>query len=294
MISNNVIKKESNDLVSLSQVKKLLRRHDLHLSKRLGQHFLIDGNIRQNIIDTADIKTDDIILEVGPGIGTLTELIAKDCDQLIAIELDRRLEPVLEETTKELDNFHLFMGDALKIEIKELVDQEALPNKLISNLPFNISSTLLIRYLKEFDFLKDYTVTVQKEVADRIVAGPGSKDYGAFTIKLSFLATIDLKFNISKNVFIPAPNVESSLITLKRKSNIDAAYHRELFRLIEASFSQRRKKLVNSVSDTLGLKKEVLFEALSELGIKDDARAEVLSPNDYKRLFGALEKRKRP
>ena len=215
MISNNSIKRELNSLVSLSQVKKLLRKHDLHLSKRLGQHFLIDGNVRQNIIDTADIKPDDIILEIGPGIGTLTELIAKDCDQLIAIELDKRLEPILEETTKELDNFHLFIGDALKIEIKELVDQAALPNKLISNLPFNISSTLLIRYLKEFDFLKDYTVTVQKEVADRITARPGSKDYGAFTIKLSFLAKIDLKFNISKNVFIPTPNVESSLITLR-------------------------------------------------------------------------------
>jgi len=293
VISSREIEKETNSLASLSQVKSLLQRHDLHLSKRLGQHFLIDDNIRKNIIAAADIKPDDIILEIGPGIGTLTELIAKECDLLIAIELDKRLEPILRETTKGLDNMRLFMGDALKLNIKELVDQERLPNKLISNLPYNISSTLLIRYLEELEFLNDYTVMIQKEVANRIVAKPGSKDYGAFTIKLSFLATIDHKFNISKSVFIPAPNVESSVISLKRRRQVDSRHRKKLFNLIEASFNQRRKKLVNSINDNIGLKKEVILRALSEIEISGDVRAEVLSPNDYESLLEAIEKNKK-
>ncbi len=291
MVSGKKIIKESNNLTSISDVKKILRKHDFHLSKRLGQHFLIDGNIRDNIINAADIKPDDIILEIGPGIGTLTEIIAKICDRLIVIELDRRLETILKETTNELDNVTIFIGDALKFEIRKLSDLGKLPNKLISNLPYNISSTLLIRYLQDFDFIKSYTVMVQKEVADRMVAAVGSKDYGAFTIKLSFLATINRKFNISKNVFIPPPNVESSLLTIKRNNEIDDVYNAGLFRLIEAAFSQRRKKLINSVSDTYGLKKEFLLEAMEEIGQKSDVRAETLSPGEYRDLFDAIEKR---
>ena len=186
------------------------------------------------------------------------------------------------------------MGDALKLDIAGLVDKKKLPNKLISNLPYNISSTLLIRYLEKLDFLKDYTIMVQKEVADRMVANPGSKDYGAFTVKLNFLAVIVRKFNISKNVFIPVPNVESSLISIERRNDIDPAFNEKLFRLIEASFCQRRKKLINSVSETMGLKKDVLFDALSRCGIDNDIRAEMVSPNDYKRLFLALENNYHP
>lgn len=280
--------KDINILATPGRTADLLRRFGLRPTKRLGQNFLIDANVQRKILAAAKLSTADRVLEIGPGIGALTTSLAKVCKHVTAVEIDRRLLPVLNEVTSSFANVNILSLDALKLKHQDLVAVGDKPNMLISNLPYNIAAPLLIKYLEDFDFIESYTVMVQREIADRILSAPGGKDYGAYTIKLRFLADAKLAFYVSRQVFMPPPRVDSAVIKLIRRQKDDAISRAPIFKLIDAAFSQRRKKLVNAVSDSLSMDKRLIVDSLIELGLSPETRAEALTLDDFIRLSAEL------
>lgn len=271
---------------------EVIKKFGLRLEKSLGQHFLIDQNILNKTIDAASLTKDDVVVEVGPGIGTLTQALAQKAGTVIAIELSRRLQPALDYTLGKYNNVNIVFADALSVDLRSLPNGLPVPNKLVSNLPYQIATPLLATYLDKFAELSLYVVMIQKEVADRIVAKPATSEYGSFSVKAQFYADVDRIAVVSKNVFIPPPEVSSAIVRMKRlpEPRVNVVSRELFFKVVKAAFWQRRKTIKNSLqgSPELRFSPEEIARALSEAGIDARRRGETLSIKEFASLTNAL------
>lgn len=281
-------------LANIRETRAVLERFGLATKHRLGQNFLVNDEVIGRIVELADLGCDDVVLEVGPGIGTLTVAMLARVRAVCSIEADRELESVLAETCADhSEKFFLTMGDALRVSPQNLQADGTLPppNKFVSNLPYQVAATLILRNFEEFPSLESATVMVQAEVADRICALPGSKIYGAYTAKLALWARPAGRFEVGPGNFMPPPHVDSTVVRLDRGGVPlpEGLSRAEVATAIDAAFAQRRKTIRNSMSSN-GFDKEALDEAFAATGIAPNARAETLAPADFVRLTAALRK----
>lgn len=280
-------------LANIRETRAVLERFGLATKHRLGQNFLVNDEVIGRIVELADLGCDDVVLEVGPGIGTLTVAMLARVRAVCSIEADRELESVLAETCADhSEKFFLTMGDALRVGPQNLQVDGVLPppNKFVSNLPYQVAATLILRNFEEFPSLESATVMVQAEVADRICALPGSKIYGAYTAKLALWAHPAGRFEVGPGNFMPPPHVDSAVVRLGRGGVPlpEGLSRAEVAAAIDAAFAQRRKTIRNSMSSN-GFDKEALDEAFAATGIAPSARAETLAPSDFVRLAAALK-----
>lgn len=272
-----------NPLTSPRYLKELLSRHGFNFSRSLGQNFLIDENILQKIIKGAAVTREDVILEIGPGVGTLTAALAGQAERVVAVEIDRSLLPILEETLGDFDNVKVIHGDILKLDL-DLLLRDALggrPFKIVANLPYYITTPIIMRFLEEERPYTSITVMIQKEVAERMAAGPGSKDYGALSVAVQFYTRPRLIGRVPSGVFMPPPKVDSMIITLERRSRpaVEVKSTAMFFKVVKVVFAQRRKTLLNTLSaaGVSPLGKAALGESLSGIGIDPVRRGETLT-----------------
>ena len=281
-------------LTDLSTIRDLCARYDFALSKGFGQNFIINPGICPRIAEEAGIGPGWGALEVGPGIGVLTEQLAKRADKVVSVEVDKRLEPLLAETMAGYDNFKLVMGDVLKVDLAALLKEEFgdRPVAVCANLPYYITSPILMRLLEEKLPVENITVMVQKEAAQRLCAAPGTREAGAISYAVAYYSTPKMLFTVQPGSFYPAPKVTSAVIRLDvhKQPAVEVPDGDEagLFRLIRASFSQRRKTIANVVASGLNLPKPQVLEALRAAGLDARLRPEQLTLQDYCRLLGTL------
>lgn len=266
-------------------LKEILNKHNFKFKKRFGQNFITDPGILNKIVDVAEITKEDLIIEVGPGLGTLTKAIAERAGRVISIEIDRDLIPILQDTLADVDNIEVVEGDALKLNLDQLVQEkigELKPYKIVANLPYYITTPLIMHFLEEGYRVERIVVMVQKEVAERIVAKPGTKDYGALTVNLELFTQAKIAFTVPRQVFTPRPDVDSAIVDLLvRKEPLYPTLDREFLRkLITAAFGQRRKTLLNALR-SLSIDKNILTEALEETNIDTNRRGETLSLEEF-------------
>ena len=280
------------DLCNRNHIQALLARHGFHFSKALGQNFLIDASVPLRIAESCGADENTAVLEIGPGIGPLTQQLARRAGKVVSVELDRRLYPVLGETMAEFDNFTLVPGDIMKCDLKVLIEEHfgTLRPILCANLPYNITTPLLTRCV-ESGLFESLTVLIQKEVALRICAKPGTADYGTFSLLMQYYTEPELLFTVPNTCFLPAPKVTSAVIHCPKRQTPPVAVKSEasLWRAVRAGFAQRRKTLVNSLQSGYQLPKEVLAQAIADCGLSADVRGEKLSLADYARLADALD-----
>ncbi|HHV46236.1 MAG TPA: 16S rRNA (adenine(1518)-N(6)/adenine(1519)-N(6))-dimethyltransferase RsmA [Tissierellia bacterium] len=278
-------------LYSPKYIREILDRFGFRFSKSLGQNFLIDGNIVRNIVKGANISKDDYVLEIGPGIGTLTEELAINAKKVVSVELDKKLLPILEYTLSKYDNVEIVNGDILKIDIKGLIDEKlgGGPVKVVANLPYYVTTPIIARLIEDDLNIESITVMVQKEVADRMVAGPGNKQYGSLTVFVNFYSEPRILLTVPKTVFMPQPKVDSAVIRLNIKENNTDVDRKLFFKVVKAAFSQRRKTILNSLSNKdLGLDKEKTKEILEKCNISPNERAENLKIEDFIKISKTL------
>lgn len=272
------------DLYKVSYIKELLGRHGFHFSKSMGQNFLVDESVPRRIAQMSGIDGSCGVLEIGPGIGALTVQLAPLAGKVVSVELDKKLQPLLEETLSGISNSTVVMGDILKTDIPKLVEEhfKGLEPCVCANLPYNITTPVLTKLIDcgLFSFI---TVMIQKEVARRICAGPGSGDYGAFTVYANYHMEPKLLFDVPPGCFIPQPKVTSSVIKLTRRAAPPADVRDEalFFKVVRASFAQRRKTLLNGLAAAFPLKKEVLEKVITDCGFDPRVRGETLSVTDF-------------
>lgn len=282
---------EDKRLYSPKYVKEIINKYDFYFSKSLGQNFLIDGNIVRNIVNKANITKDDYVLEIGPGIGTLTEELALNAKKVVAVELDKNLLPILDETLKNYDNIEIIYGDILKIDLEKLVE-ERIDNKrikVVANLPYYVTTPIVARLLEKELNLDSITVMVQKEVAERMAAIPGSKAYGSLSVFVNFYTSPKIILKAPKTVFMPQPKIDSSVIKLDIKMDLPEIDKEQFFKVVKAAFSKRRKTIINSLSSYgFKLDKEDFKKALEEVKIPQDTRAENISVEDFIKLSKIL------
>ncbi len=283
-------------LYSPKQVKEVLDRHGFYFSKSLGQNFLIDGNTVRKIVYLAGITKEDCVIEIGPGMGTLTEELAINAKKVISIELDNRLKPILEETLAPYDNTKIIYEDVLKVDLKELIKTECkgLNVKIVANLPYYVTTPIIAKLIESELPIQSISLMVQKEVAQRIVAKAHTKDYGSLSLFVQFYAEAKILMKVPKTVFMPQPKVDSVVINLKLREKLPQANKENYFLLVKAAFSKRRKTLINALSSFgLDIEKEELREALKRAGIEETTRGEDLSMEDYIRLSLELKQLKK-
>lgn len=280
-------------LYDLSVIRPLLEKHGFHFSKSMGQNFLIQEWVPKRILQAANISKDFGVLEIGPGIGVLTQELCQAAAKVVSIELDRALLPVLDETLSDYDNVEIVNGDIMKIPLSQILDQKLSGLRLAAcaNLPYNITTPVL-RLLLESERFEQTTVMIQKEVAQRICAKPGTPEYGAFTIFVEFYSSPSICFDVPPDCFYPRPKVTSTVITLhKRNRDISLEDREFLFSITRAAFSQRRKTLVNGLSSLFAgkLSKEQLQGIITGCGFAPLVRGETLSLDDFMKLSNALK-----
>lgn len=278
------------------QLRGLLKKHDFKFKKRYGQNFISDPGILEKIARSADIDSEDIVVEIGPGAGTLTRVLADHAKQVIAIEIDKDLLPVLDESLADLDNVRVVLGDALNIDLDQLLYEtlgEKSKFKIVANLPYYITTPLIMHFLESEFNIDRIIIMVQKEVAERLQASPGTKAYGAITVGVNLRADVSLSFMVPRHVFIPAPEVDSAIIDLKLKEDLPWALEdTKLFRtVVRAAFSQRRKTLLNALK-TLNMEKEKIEELLLSSGIDPKRRGETLSIEEFVKVTNKLKENK--
>ncbi len=276
---------------------EILKKYDFMFQKRFGQNFLIDTHVLEKIIKSAEITKDDLVLEIGPGIGTMTQYLCENAREVIAVEIDKNLIPILEnDTLAEYDNVTIINEDILKLDLNALVQERngGKRIKVVANLPYYITTPIIMGLFESHVPLQNITVMVQKEVADRMQAGPGSKDYGALSLAVQYYATPYIAANVPQNCFMPRPNVGSAVIrlTLHEEPPVKVIDEKLLFALIRASFNQRRKTLVNGLINAaeLNLSKEEVQSALEELGLSATIRGEALTLEQFAALSNVLAK----
>lgn len=276
-------------------VEILLKKHGFSFSKALGQNFIIDEDVCPNMAFCLGADESTAVIEIGPGIGVLTKELCKTAGRVLAIELDKRLYPVLNETLGDFDNFELIEGDALKLDLNQLIKEKlgGYDNiKVCANLPYYITSPLIMKLLEEELPISEIVVMVQKEAAERLCAEMGSRNSGAVTAAVKYYGDAEVLFEVGRECFMPSPKVDSAVIkiTLNREKKYGIEDEKQFFALIRGAFSQRRKTLVNSVSSSLNIPKEKITSALSGLGLDESIRAEKLSMGDFVNLYGLLFK----
>ena len=266
---------------------EILQKYQFVFQKRFGQNFLIDPHVLEKIMAAAQIGPEDCVLEIGPGIGTMTQYLAERAARVVAVEIDEGLIPILQETLKDYGNVTLIRADILKVDIKELAQEYGggRPFKVVANLPYYITTPIVMGLLEGDAPVESITVMVQKEVADRMQAGPGSKDYGALSLAVQYYADPYIAADVPPNCFIPRPNVGSAVIRLTRHAvpPVHVEDPALLFRIIRASFNQRRKTLVNSLNNSqeLACTKEEAAQALEYLGLGPSVRGEALTLEEF-------------
>lgn len=269
-----------------------LKKHHITLQKKYGQNFIGDPALLERIATVCDWQPGDRALEIGPGAGTLTRAIAREAEEVLAVEIDRRLAPLLEETLADCANVHLVFTDALKADLDALMRGTLGWDgryKLIANLPYYITTPLIMHVLEDSEKVSELVIMVQKEVGERLCAAPGSKAYGAVTVMVQYAATVARAFDVGRHAFVPAPEVDSTILHLipYEKRPIQAQNDTVLRRVVKAAFSQRRKTLRNSLS-SLGCDKALIKQALEAAGIEDSRRAETLSVAEFVALADAF------
>lgn len=272
----------------------VLNRYQFVFQKKFGQNFLIDPHVLNKIIGSAGITGDDFVIEIGPGIGTMTQHLAAAAREVVAIEIDKALIPILEDTLTGYKNVEILNEDVLKVDLRELVEKRngGKPVKVVANLPYYITTPIIMRLFEEHIPLESVTVMVQKEVADRMRTGPGSKDYGALSLAVQYYACPELVANVPPNCFLPRPKVGSAVVRLvcHEKPPVQVEDEALMFRLIRASFNQRRKTLVNGLNNSgnLSFSKEEITAALKELGLSASIRGEALTLEQFAQLSNRL------
>ena len=277
----------------LSDPKKtieVIQKYQFAFQKRFGQNFLIDAHVLEKIVSAAGITKDDCVLEIGPGIGTMTQYLAESAGQVIAVEIDTNLLPILADTLKDYSNVKVINQDILKVDINELVKEynNGRPIKVVANLPYYITTPIIMGLFESNVPIDNITVMVQKEVADRMQVGPGSKDYGALYLAVQYYASPYIVANVPPNCFIPRPNVGSAVIRLTRYQEppVQVKDPKLMFKLIRASFNQRRKTLQNGLNNSpeISFSKEEITKAIESLGVSPSVRGEALSLEQFAQL----------
>lgn len=273
---------------------EILQKYNFTFQKKFGQNFLIDTRVLERIIAQAEITKDDMVLEIGPGIGTMTQYLCENAREVVAVEIDNSLIPILEDTLGEYNNVTVINDDILKVDINKLVEEHnaGKPIKVVANLPYYITTPIIMGLFEKKVNVDSITVMVQKEVADRMKSGPGSKDYGALSLAVQYYSKPEIVANVPPNCFMPRPNVSSAVIRLKLYDEMAVKVENEnlLFRLIRASFNQRRKTLVNGIKNSgeLNYTKEQVVEALAKMGLNENIRGEALTLEQFGELSDIL------
>lgn len=276
-------------LYAPSTIQQIRERHNFQLSKSLGQNFITDKSVIERIVEGADIGADDLVIEIGPGIGVLTAEAAKACARVVAIEIDKKLIPILSETLQEYDNIRVINQDILKTDLNEIIDAErdagsfAGGVKIIGNLPYYITTPIIMGILEKGVAADSITIMMQKEVADRIKAKPGGKIYGAISVAVQYYCTVTQVASVPKEVFIPRPKVDSAVLKLciREKRPVELIDERIFFACIKAGFGQRRKTLLNSLTGVNGLSRDDIKSVLGQADIDPVRRAETLSIEEF-------------
>lgn len=275
----------------------ILQKYNFNFQKKFGQNFLIDTRVLERIIENAEITKEDCVLEIGPGIGTMTQYLAESAREVVAVEIDKNLIPILEnDTLAEYDNVTIINDDILKVDINKIVQEKnnGQPIKVVANLPYYITTPIIMGLFESHVPLKSITIMVQKEVADRMQEGPGSKDYGALSLAVQYYAKPEIVANVPPNCFIPRPNVGSAVIRLTRHDvpPVEVKDEAYMFALIRASFNQRRKTLLNGLTNAgnLGVTKDQILAALEQMGLPATIRGEALTLEQFGELSNILKK----
>ncbi len=283
-----------DNLSNIGTIKDIMQRHGFNFSKSLGQNFLVNPSVCPRIAEFGNANENFGIIEIGTGFGVLTVELAKRAKKVVAIEIDKSLIPVLDETLADYDNVKVINDDVLNVDLSKLIvdEFEGLDVAVCANLPYYITSPIIMGLLEQRLPIKSITVMVQKEAADRLCAKMGTRQCGAVTGAVCYYSEPKILFQVSRGSFMPAPNVDSTVIRLdiKEQTPQNVIDESHLFKLIRLSFSQRRKTLANPVSAGLSIKKEIVFNALSEVGLKPTARAEELTLEQFIELSNALVK----
>ena len=280
-------------LANASNTIEVIKKYDFSFQKRYGQNFLIDDHVLNKIMDAADITGDDHVIEIGPGIGSMTQYLCERAGRVTAVEIDKELIPILNDTLKDYSNVRIINDDILKVDIRELLSEDGKKAKVVANLPYYITTPIVMGLLESHAPLKSITVMVQKEVAERMTAGPGGKEYGALSLAVRFYTDPKIVANVPPNCFIPRPKVGSAVVNLEVYDHpvVSVSNEELMFKLIRAAFNQRRKTLANSICNAafLNLSKEDVTKALTEMGLNENIRGEALEPDDFARLTDLLD-----
>ena len=277
---------------------ELLKKYNFSIQKKYGQNFLIDDNILNGIVEAADITRDDTVLEIGPGLGALTGFLCRAAGKVIAVEVDKMLIPILKESLQDYDNLTLINDDILKVDIEQLIREYGLTDsgsvKVVANLPYYITTPIIMELLEKKRCIRSITVMVQKEVAERMQEGPGSKSYGALSLAVQYYSEPNYVMTVSRHCFLPKPDVDSAVIRLdiypEPERPVQVTDPDKMFRIIRAAFNQRRKTLVNSIANAQNLffTKDAVVKALTQMGKSETVRGEALSLADFARLSDLL------
>lgn len=276
--------------------KEIINKYSFAFQKKFGQNFLIDSNILENIVGAAEITKDDFVLEIGPGIGTMTQYLCEAAGHVVAVEIDKMLIPILEDTLSEYDNVEVINQDVLKVDIKSLAEEKngGKPIKVVANLPYYITTPIIMGLFESGVPIESITIMVQKEVAERMQTGPGSKDYGALSLAVQYYAEAKVMLTVSAQCFMPKPNVDSAVIKLTRHRMpaVEVRDEKLMFQIIRASFNQRRKTLVNGLKNSPELKysKEQIVGAITAIGKSENIRGEALTLEEFAALSNQLGK----
>lgn len=281
------------DLGNYTNTSEILKKHQFRMQKKYGQNFLIDANILAKIVEAAQITKEDCVLEIGPGIGTMTQYLAEAADRVVAVEIDRELIPILEETLSPYDNVKVLCEDILKVDLAALAAENGgRPLKVVANLPYYITTPIIMALFESGMPLASITVMVQSEVADRMQTGPGSKDYGALSLAVQYYAKPEVVARVPASCFLPRPNVDSTVVRLTRyeKPPVGTADEAFLFAVIRASFNQRRKTLANGLTNAggLGVTRGQVEMVLADMGLSTMVRGETFTLERFAELSDRL------
>ncbi|MCR5279142.1 MAG: 16S rRNA (adenine(1518)-N(6)/adenine(1519)-N(6))-dimethyltransferase RsmA [Lachnospiraceae bacterium] len=277
-------------LGNYQNTKAVLDKYGFTMQKKFGQNFLVDSNVLENIVTSAGVTKDDCVLEIGPGIGTMTQYLCEHARFVIAVEIDKKLIPVLNETLSEYDNKVIINQDVLKLDLNAIAEEynDGKPIKVVANLPYYITTPIIMELFESHVPLESITAMVQLEVAERMQTGPGSKEYGALSLAVQYYSNPKIVLKVGAGSFIPRPNVDSAVIRMElyKENPVSVRNEAFMFSLIRASFNQRRKTLVNSLSNAglQGVTKETVTDALSEMGLSPTIRGEALSLAEFAKL----------
>lgn len=273
---------------------EVLHKYNFNFQKKFGQNFLIEPGVLETIVEAAEIGEEDCVLEIGPGIGTMTQYLAEQAGEVIAVEIDKALIPILKDTLSAYTNVTVINADILKLDVEELVREKngGKPVKVVANLPYYITTPIIMQLFESHVPLESITIMVQTEVAERMQVGPGTKDYGALSLAVQYYSRPEIVTHVPPSCFMPRPNVGSTVIRLNRyeKPPVETADEEFMFRLIRASFNQRRKTLVNGLSNASGLNltKEEVTDALEKMGLPATIRGETFTLEQFARLGSLL------